>query len=265
MIQCFSRPDRHISLCGHLRCAVAERAIPGAPEALRGLRLVFVSDTHVVRRTREADLSDFMARISALHPDLLLLGGDYADKRADAERFFEALAAVRAPLGCFGVVGNNDREAWPDVAPLRARMARAGCRLLLNERVRLSVRGADLTISGVDELKYGLPDLHRLVPPASEGRYRLLLSHFPMMPEPAPDLVLSGHTHGGQFNFFGITPYLIGFEHRKTALGMRRVAAGLHAEGGGLLLVSKGVGASRIPLRICVRPEIELLLLSRYC
>ena len=75
----------------------------------------------------------------------------------------------------------------------------------------------------------------------------------------AADLVLCGHTHGGQFNALGLTPYSIGFER----LYGRRIAplgvAGWQDADGARLLVSKGIGASRIPLRIGVRPEIELL------
>ena len=139
MNQLLTRPDPYLGLCGHLNCAVAETAIPGAPAFMRGLRVLFVTDPHVVRRTTEADLQRFVDRLAALSPDLLLLGGDYADRPGDSLRFFKALSPLRPPLGCFGALGNNDREAWPDVEPLRRAMEAAGCRLLVNASARVTL------------------------------------------------------------------------------------------------------------------------------
>ena len=260
MRQFLARPDRHFSLCGHLDCVVTENRVDGAPTFMRGLRALFISDVHAVARTTEADFAALQARVAALAPDLLLLGGDYADTAGQCERFFRAFAALpRPPLGVYGVVGNNDREAWPDVEALRAVMARAGCELLLNASRRVAVNGGELILIGADEMKYGEPDFARLIPQKAEGRYRLLISHFPTMPDHPPELVVSGHTHGGQFNLLGVTPYFIGFERSKTYSDMRRYISGLHREGDARILVSKGIGASRIPLRVGVRPEINLL------
>ena len=262
MRQLFSRPDRHVSLCGHLGFSVATRDIGGAPGFMRGIRALYVADVHAVSRTRDADLEAFIGRLAALGPELLLLGGDYADAADHTRRFFGALAALRPPLGCFGVLGNNDREAWPEIEELRGIMAAAGCRLLVNETVRVALPGGELMVSGIDEFKHGEPETARALPEARPGRYRVLLSHFPLIPEPMPDLVLSGHTHGGQFNLLGVTPYTIGYERLLTRNVPQEKFAGLHAVRGGWLLVSKGVGASRVPLRVGVRPEVELLRFS---
>ena len=69
MRQYFSRPDGYAGLCGHLRCAVAERVIDGAPEFMHAVRALFIADAHVSRRTTDADLSAFAARMAALSPD----------------------------------------------------------------------------------------------------------------------------------------------------------------------------------------------------
>ena len=259
MRQYFSRPDGYAGLCGHLRCAVAERVIDGAPEFMRAVRALFIADAHVSRRTTDADLSAFAARMTALSPDIALYGGDYADEPANVLRFFRAMAALRPRLGGFAVLGNNDREAFPDIDPLRRAASAAGVHLLVNESRKVALPGGVLVIAGVDDLKHGAPEEALAIPGPAPDRYRVLLSHFPMLPERAPDLVLSGHTHGGQFNLLGITPYAVGFEPREHTNGMRHVIAGLHREGNVRLLVSKGIGASRIPLRIGVRPEVNLL------
>lgn len=263
MYQHFSRPDPVVALCGHLNATVVERHIPGAPEFMRGLRAVFLSDTHLVRRTTRADIEALVAKIAALEPELLLLGGDYSDVPEGAVRLFDALGAIRPPMGCFGVIGNNDAEAWSGrLEALRGVMAKAGCEMLVNGAVRLRRGGGTLHIAGVDEYKYGSPTAEGLYPPLPRpGCYRLLLSHFPHAIRPTPDLMLSGHTHGGQFNLLGVTPFAIGFEQHSKRRRMASMAiAGLHDIDGMKLFISKGVGASRIQLRVGVRPEIDCLV-----
>ncbi|MCQ2437587.1 MAG: hypothetical protein MJ099_04250, partial [Clostridia bacterium] len=94
--------------------------------------------------------------------------------------------------------------------------------------------------------------------------FSVLLSHYPILPKHcSPNLMLSGHTHGGQFNCLGLTPYSIGFEQlgKKRHLAPARIA-GLAEMGETTLLVSKGLGMSRIPLRVCVRREVHLITLK---
>ena len=263
MNQLFSKPDRYIGRCGHLRCRVTENVVPGAPAFMSGLRALFVADAHVVPRTTDAELEDLVNRMAALSPDILLLGGDYADRAEDCARFFRALSTLRPPLGSFGVLGNNDREAWPEVEALRDVMADAGCRLLVNASAKVPLRGGRLWIGGLDEYQRGAPDPRRLYPRAAGPmRYRVLLSHYPRPVDPMPDLMLSGHTHGGQFNLLGLTPFSIGFERLLRSDLASSDIAGLHARGGGQVLVSKGIGASRIQLRVGVAPEINLVTFS---
>ena len=266
MYQLFSRPDLYCASCGSLRVSVNERAVPGMPAFMCGLRVMFAADFHVLDRAEDGEIETLVGLMRSRNPDLLLLGGDYGDTAPQAERLFKALSAYRPALGAYGVIGNNDAEAWQGrLRDLRRVMARAGCRLLVNQSARLEVNGGALFIGGVDEHLYGRPDARGLYPerPAPDV-CRVLLSHYARVPENPPELVLSGHTHGGQFNLLGVTPFTIGFErlfnsrhtHRRVA---SQAIAGLREVGGSKLLVTKGIGASRIQLRVGVRPEIELL------
>lgn len=260
MRQLFSKPDAHLAACGNLAFTLTAHRIPHAPSFLRGLRALFVTDVHVTMRASEADLDAFAGRLAALRADLLLLGGDYADEAAEARRLFEHLKGLEPPLGSFAAAGNNDREAWPDIEALRAVMADAGVRLLVNESVALPLNGGILRVAGIDEYRYGAPASDALYPESpAPGLYRLLLSHYPIPPRCLPDLMLSGHTHGGQFNVLGVTPYTVGFERIFARGRMSRYIAGLHEYRGAQVLVSKGVGASRVQLRAGVRPEVNLI------
>ena len=238
--------DRYLHIGTFPLPSVRRIDIPGAPEYLRGLKVLFVSDVHLRRGTPDEKLSALIDLISAQHADLILLGGDYAEGNDQCIRFFESFRAVRAPLGCFGVDGNND-----DPSILQSCMEGAGAVYLRNCASSIDLPGGRITIGGCENHLFGRPETRDLFSNENPGT-RILLSHYPVLPDCACELMLSGHTHGGQMSFFGITPYSIGFErpHRLCAL------RGLHRFGDMHLAVSSGIGVSRLPLRAGVRPEI---------
>ena len=230
-----------------------ELTIPDAPPFLQGLRALFISDVHLRRGVSDVRLHALIAQIKNLKPDLILLGGDYAEGENPCLRFFEAFRAISCPLGCYAVPGNNDH---PSISTLESTMATAGVTLLKNACAEIPLKGGRLFIGGCDEHKYGAPDTRNLFP--EESGYRILLSHFPAMPHCRCDLMLSGHTHAGQCNFLGVTPYSIGFERRFRLLGVK----GMRQIGDMRLLISSGIGVSRFPFRLGAAPQIYLLNFS---
>ena len=233
----FPRPDVHLSLGRGRGLALSELALPGAPEWLRGRTLLFASDFHL-RPGMDAEW--LVARMSDAGADMILLGGDYADRREQALRLFDAFRALRAPLGIFAVAETTTsrRSAASPRSPTRCARSGRSCWSIAARRSRwAAVRCA---WRGVDEYRYGRAGFEGLFSEA-DG-YRILLSHYPILPDgAAPDLMLSGHTHGGQFNLFGLTPYGVGFER----FGARRALApamvsGARRFGRTTLVVSKG-------------------------
>lgn len=253
MARYFVPPDGYVGLAGRPRLRISELRLTDTPTWLRGRTLLFASDFHLRPGSDPGRIVRSMAECCA---DVVLLGGDYADRREQALRLFDALRDLRAPLGIYAVCGNNDTEAFGSHAALADAMERFGARLLVNEVARVCCAGNVLEVGGVDEYRYGAPKPDGLF--GLDAGYRILLSHYPVVRGVQADLMLCGHTHGGQFNFFGVTPYSVGFER----LGKKRAYApeavcGVQRLGGMTLLVSKGIGASRIPLRVGVRPEIH--------
>ena len=244
-----AKPDLYLHMGWFPLPKVQETIIAGAPAFMQGLNALFVSDVHLRRPVAVDKLDALMGLISAQKADMILFGGDYAESSDQHRRFFQALSGVQARLGIYGVMGNNDREAFPDIEAFRSLAAKGGMRLLVNESLTLE---SGLSVGGCDDHKHGNPITKDLF---SGGAYRILISHFPVKPDCDAELMLSGHTHGGQFNFLGITPYSIGFEHRYR---MESVS-GLQPLNKGKLLVSEGIGVSRLPLRLGVKPKIHLL------
>lgn len=228
---------------------ITQYSIPDAPRALDGLRICFVSDVHLRGCVPDEKLDALTKLIAAQNAQLLLLGGDYGEGEKQCARFFEAVAPLRFPLGKFAVPGNNDT---PEALAMAAE--RAGVRLLINRTERVCYSGAALEIAGCDDYKYGSPDTKSLF--SESGAYRILISHFPVPPECACDLEFSGHTHGGQFSLFGLTPYSVFFENKygiAVIEGMRRM-------NGMRMIVSRGIGMSRLPMRVGTPPEILLTI-----
>ncbi|MFZ5478137.1 MAG: metallophosphoesterase [Myxococcota bacterium] len=189
---------------GHLRRHVVPAAVPGP------VRLVHLSDLHASPTTPARDLDRIVARANALEPDVVVVTGDLLMPFSEADHDFllDALARVRAPVFC--CPGNHD---LPVLDRLRAGLVSRGVTMLVDDVRVVDVRGARIEIAGVS---FHWRDAHaRLAEavaalPRPEAHARVLLAHDPRLfrsldPERF-DLVLSGHTHGGQVgtDMFGI-------------------------------------------------------------
>ena len=232
---------------------------PGRREGSPPLRVALATDMHAPRDSFEAET---LARIVAdFDPHLLLVAGDAINRRGD-EQLVRAYAELPARLGKFAALGNWEYQGDCDVSRLRREYERAGVRLLVNERVVVDVGGERLEIVGLDDLLRGRPRLDLVRRDGDPRADRsLVMAHCPALfdhvarASPTPALVLSGHTHGGQITPFGHV-FL-------TPPGSAGYVKGWYGTPGARhrLYVSRGLGNSRIPLRIGSRPEISLLTL----
>jgi uncharacterized protein len=147
--------------------------------------------------------------------------------------------------------------AFNDVPAMNAELTSQGLAPLVNQAVRIEAGGVDLWVAGVDDLTEGRPDLAAALAGVPEGALLLLLAHNPdVWLDPLverADLVLSGHTHGGQVRL----PW-VGAAHTQGTHLSRRRPAGWFRRGRTRMFVSRGLGES-IPLRLGVRPQIALI------
>ncbi|MBX3464810.1 MAG: metallophosphoesterase [Planctomycetes bacterium] len=224
---------------------------------LDGLRLCFVSDVHAGSFLDEHDLVGLFDRIQAAAPDLVLFGGDLINTRErELLLFRRPLQRLRPPLGMFAVPGNHDHFWGSDIGLWTAFLQEQGVEVLTNRGRRVERSGSSLWLCGVDDLTEGTPDLRAALRGRRDGEPAVLLSHHPdFFFEAAAvdvDLVLSGHTHGGQIRLAGWAPI------RHSRFGYE---SGWFRENGCSLYVGRGVGVTILPLRVDAPPEIPLFTL----
>jgi hypothetical protein len=248
---------------------VTRRTFPvrDLPPSLDGLRLVQLTDIHHGPWLSLGYVREVVRACNALRPDLVLLTGDYILQSSVYVRpVVEELAQLRPALGTLAVLGNHDWSEGGD--PVRRGFAAAGLPLIDNARKVLTpdrelVESAaeGLALCGVDDLWRGKPDPRRALAGLPPEMPRLLLSHNPDVAEERGfvraglrvDLMISGHTHGGQVYIPGIgRPFVPSRYGEKYAHGLVQGPACP-------VFVCRGIGTATVPLRIGVPPEIAVL------
>jgi predicted MPP superfamily phosphohydrolase len=224
------------------------------------LRIVHLSDPHVERTTvRERKL---VPLVGELHPDLILLTGDYLNLSylydETAQRDFRALASqLHAPYGVYAVRGSVDSQALTERL-----FAGLDIVVLENESVRLDIKGQEIYVVGVacsHDLSIDIPRLDQALRGVPPDSFKILLYHSPDLIEAASergiDLYLAGHTHGGQIRL-----PLYGAVATSSIYG-KQYEAGLFQEGRTYLYVSRGLGmegAAAPRARFLCRPEVAV-------
>jgi uncharacterized protein len=234
-----------------------EVPVTGLPAAFDGYRIVQLSDLHVGSFDRLERALEWVARANALEADLAVVTGDLV---TSGTTFYpdvaEAIGRLRAPDGVLVSMGNHDQ--WDNPALVRE-ITRRGPRVLLNASVVIERGGAELVVAGIDDRYAERADLDATLAGIPPGRPRVLLSHYPDFFEEAAargvDLVLSGHTHGGQIG----VPGLSGRINVASVSGQR--GRGVFRRGGSCLYVNAGLGTTGPPMRLGVPPEIALIVL----
>ncbi|TLD87576.1 metallophosphoesterase [Helicobacter sp. MIT 05-5294] len=232
----------------HIRITLRNLKIP--------INAVQISDLHIGGLIEENVVRQIVEQTNQLKPDFIVLTGDIIDTEvARVLKAIEELAKLNAPLGVYFVTGNH--EYFHNIQPLLEKLKSIGIRVLENECVQLIQEGeVVLNLAGVYDLfgrRIGVlkPNLEQALKERVESKPLILLSHQPKFANEVQeshqvDLILSGHTHGGQiFPFrFLVTldqPYLAGlYQHNPTTQ----------------IYVNRGTGFWGPPMRILARAEI---------
>lgn len=234
-----------------------EVRIPGLDPRHDGVRIAQLSDIHVGRMTPREHIRAAIDAANAAAPDLIVMTGDYVCwKRSEAELCKEQLGGLRAKR-VLAVLGNHDYFTWG--AGVRGALEANGYEVLRNRTTIADVNGAPLAIVGVDDPVTRHDDLDAAFAGAPARTTRVVLVHSPdsgpAIAERGAQLILSGHTHGGQMYVRGITDRIM----KRAGLNYRR---GTYALGETQMYVTPGVGFSGVTRRFGEGTDAEVALLT---
>jgi predicted MPP superfamily phosphohydrolase len=234
------------------------------PQSLDGLRIAVLSDIHVDNwSVTDKKLRTIVERTNQLQPDLIVILGDYMSsngwvtRRVEPEVFAAILKDLHAPLGVYSVLGNHDW--WYSGMRVRKGLEQNGIKVLENESAQLDVRGTSVWLVGFADLWTRPQRIADAVAKVPEGQPLIGLTHnpdiFPNVPQRV-QLLLAGHTHGGQVRFPILGPVIESSDYGDRWVRGHVFEANHH------LFVTTGIGTSIVPVRFGLPPEIVLLTLK---
>lgn len=242
-----------------------EIVLRSLPRAFDGIRIVQISDIHAGSWRSPDPFRRARAMIEQLKPDVLVITGDFVNFDPKELEFIRRdLVRLRADVGVFASLGNHDHYCSPqNHSLLRSMISNSGIKLLVNTNVPLTVNGETIYLLGTDNTGLGqnFADLPAALVGVEPGAPTILLAHDPtfwdkQVRRKAPvDLMLSGHTHGGQVGI-----HFLGVE-LSVAQVVYKQWAGLYRDGEQYLYVNRGLGTVGPPIRIGIPPEITVLTL----
>jgi uncharacterized protein len=224
-------------------------------------RILQLSDLHMGSETTDYDLISDQCRL--LKPDLIVVTGDTFDDRSDVDNFYRFFFRLDANVPMINILGNWDYGTNMKMPTVLEHFKRVGLQTLINRNISLNISGNEISIVGLDDLRMGNPRLKKALNGAKDAAFSLLLHHCPAefhrvifikdkepLSLPDFDLVLAGHTHGGQINFWGYRPIL--------PLGSGGFVQGWYETNSLKMYVNRGLGCTAIPMRLEARPEIAV-------
>ncbi len=255
-----------LGVCGYgivvrrRRFRVVEREVrvAGLGQRFDGLRIAQLSDLHIGTLTPKSWGLAWSRGANARAPDIAVVTGDMVTSGTDYhEDVADVVGALRAKMGVFVSMGNHDYfgEGEPLITLLRDR----GIRVLRNEGVPIDRGEERIWLAAIDDTWTRRDDLGRALRDRPPGATTVLLAHDPDRFDRAADagveLVLSGHTHGGQIAL-PFAPRVLGLAHFA-----HRYRLGFYKRGRSTLYVHPGLGTTGPPLRLGVAPEVTILVL----
>ncbi len=236
-------------------------ALARLPADFSGLRVVHLTDIHHGLYMPLEQVERAVELANGLQPDVVALTGDFV---SNSPKYIwpvaQALAKLQARLGVFAVLGNHDYRVGAD--KVAGALETQGIEVLRNRNVSLRRNGSAVAVAGVDDLGYGEADMKAALRGAEQVPCTVLLSHNPaVLPWAAAcgvDLVLSGHTHGGQMDLPRVRKAL----HRRGLRVPMRFRHGWDQAGETQIYISRGIGTVVVPLRLRCPAEIPVLRLE---
>lgn len=242
--------------------------IANLPTAFHGFTIAQLSDIHYRDFDEPYFVEHAVAQINLLHPDLVAITGDFitahrvpgstlATARLDADECASILAGIRCPLR-FCSLGNHDSV---DPVGVMDALRSNGLTPLNNEHVAIDLKGDRMWVAGIADAYFDVPNLPAAVPKRLPTEPLILLGHEPDFADTVAryhpvDLMLAGHTHGGQIRLPLLPAFFL------PAMGVKYVSGLFSVDARTQLYVNRGLGTMHLPFRFNCPPELTLLTLQ---
>ncbi len=235
------------------------------PESFDNFRIAVISDLHNAEFGK--DNEDIVRKVSQQSPDIIVFTGDLVDSnKTDIDLAVSLAKQLMEIAPCYFVMGNHEVWLFSRYEELQQKLIDVGVIVLRNEVIEITRNEETIQIAGLDDPDYYDTDIYMHSIILDEhikemnltDDYCILLSHrpevFDIYVANDIDLVLSGHTHGGQIRI----PFLGGY-YAPNQGRWPKYDAGKFTENFTTMIVSRGIGNSIIPIRINNRPEIVIV------
>jgi hypothetical protein len=238
-----------------------EMSVRDLPPDLEGLRIAQITDIHAGPYLEPKQVRRIVAMVNETRPHVAMLTGDLITRPGDPlHATIDELAELRADSGLWGCMGNHEQFArCRGEAQIYGR--KKGIEFLRQDYRTLRFGDADLNVVGVDYQRINKPYLPKAERWIKPGAVNLLLSHnpdvFPVAARQGYDLVLSGHTHGGQITIEILEQTV------NPGRFLTPFVSGLYQIGGSTIYVSRGVGTVTLPMRLGAAPEAAIIRLRK--
>jgi uncharacterized protein len=244
--------ERHSILANTYRVDV-----PHLPTAFSGLRVIHLSDLHHGSFMSLSRVAHIIRRANSLGGDVILCTGDYVHQRRSARQIdavWPILSQLSAPLGTYSVLGNHDH--WADGARSQHWLTKSG-QDLRHRVISIEKNGRRIWLVGAGDLWEDHRDLDALLSLVPQSDCRIVLAHNPDTADTSfserVDLMVSGHTHGGQVDIPLLGPPHLPVRNKTYTSGLKVSPRGLQ------VFISKGIGWACFPIRFNCFPEIAVL------
>lgn len=241
--------------------------LPGLSRAFDGMTIAQLSDIHTGSFSNTAPIEEIFRITHGLKPDMILITGDWVNTSPrELSLLLPSLEKASAPLGVYGSLGNHDHYMDADShRQFITAIRRTPVQLFVNQNTVLHIDGGKLQLAGTDNsgMDQHFADIDAALAGFSPEHPTILMAHDPtfwdaaIRPMTHVDLMLSGHTHGGQF---GVQAF--GKEYSVADIVYKQWA-GLYRKGDKQLYVNRGVGTTAFPVRVGIDPEITLFTLRK--
>lgn len=237
------------------------------PSELDGLKIIHFSDLHLRKITRRE--KEFLEIISQEKPDFIFFTGDFIERERNISLCADYIYKIsKINKNFFGVFGNHDHLLTSSFEELEKEFENRGVEILTNESKKIEIKSSYFYLIGVDDPFLGYADLEKASQNIPFDSFKILLAHSPDVIEEEwekiknikIDLILSGHTHGGQINFPILRSIILSLITRTGG----KYSKGLYEKEGTKLYVNRGMGTYYLmPLRFNAFPEVTLITLRK--